>query len=420
MPRPQPSLLKDADFARFMLGRLAGEVGSRISREGLPIVAILVTGATATDLGLLAALSMLPALVLGSVAGPVTDRHRRRPLLVVSELVRALVLFSVPVAALLHRLTFVQIAVVTALVFSVSVFYNVADRAYLPFLVSRERLQEGNRLVGAAEAVGESAGPVLMGALIQLLGSPFAIFFDALARLASALGAAGVRKIEPPPHPSSGQVSMGRDAVRGVGIWAHHPVLRWLGLTLMVDGILGGFHATLYELYVLRVLHLTPLLLGTLVTAGGIGSLLGSVVVIRLIPTRGLGATLFVTFVVGALANILIPLAHGPVLLAFLFLLGAQLLGDLFATIFEINARVLEQSLTPDHWLGRVEGALRTLTGGLGVIGAVAAGLLATSIGVRDALWISAVGSVLTAGVLLAPDVRRLAAAQHPWEFPPT
>lgn len=107
MPRPQPSLLKDADFARFMLGRLAGEVGSRISREGLPIVAILVTGATATDLGLLAALSMLPALVLGSVAGPVTDRHRRRPVLVVSELVRALVLFSVPVAALLHRLTFV-------------------------------------------------------------------------------------------------------------------------------------------------------------------------------------------------------------------------------------------------------------------------------------------------------------------------
>lgn len=403
---------------RFMLGRLAGEVGSRVTREGLPIVAILITGATAADLGVLAALSMLPALVLGSVAGPITDRHRRRPLLVLSELVRAALLFSIPVAALFNRLTFIQIAVVTAGVFSVAVFYNVADRAYLPFLVTRARLEEGNRLVGAAEAVGEAAGPVLMGILIQLFGSPFAILFDALARLGSALGAGSVRRVEPPPEVPDAPKSMGRDAIDGVGIWTRHPVLRWVGLTLMVDGIMGGFHATLYELYALKVLHLSPFLLGILVTAGGVGSLVGSLVVIRLIRTRGLGVTLFLTFLLGALANVLIPLAHGTVAAAFMFLLGAQLLGDLFATIFEINARVLEQSVTPDHWLGRVEGALRTLTGGLGVAGAVAAGLIATWVGVRDALWVSAIGSVLGSLVLLAPDLRTLATAHSEWEFP--
>ena len=412
------TLLGDGDFARFILGRLAGEIGSRVTREGLPIVAILVTGATAADLGVLAALSMMPALILGSVAGPVTDRHRRRPLLVLSELVRSALLFSIPVAALFHRLTFVQIAIVTALVFSVAVFYNVADRAYLPFLVTRGRLAEGNRLVSGAEAVGESAGPLLMGVLIQLLGSPFAILFDALARLASAFGAASVRKVEPAPAPGSGSRSVGREAAAGMGIWTRHPVLRWLGLTLMVDGLMGGFHATLYELYALRVLHLSPFLLGVLVTAGGVGSLIGSLVLMRFLRGRSLGSLLFITFLLGGLANTLIPLAHGAVLTAFLFLLGAQLLGDLFATIFEINARVLEQSLTPDQWLGRVEGALRTLTGGLGVAGAVMAGLFATWLGTRDALWISAIGSVLTAGVLLAPEVRRLAVARYEWEFP--
>ncbi len=410
--------MSDKDFTRFISGRLAGEIGSRITREGLPIVAILVTGATASDLSLLASLSMLPALLLGSVAGPVTDRHRRRPLLVLSELVRAAALFSIPLAALLHRLGFVQIAIVTAVVFSVAVFYNVADRAYLPFLVSRESLHEGNRLVGAAEAVGETAGPVLMGALIQLVGSPFAILFDALARLGSALGAGLVRRVEPAPVTSTGTPSMAREARSGMRIWRRHPVLRWLGLTLMVDGVMGGFHATLYELYALRVLHLSPFLLGILVTAGGVGSLVGSLAVIRLIRSRGFGSALFVTFLLGALANILIPLAHGPIFTAFLFLLGAQFLGDLFATIFEINARVLEQALTPDQWLGRVEGALRTLTGGVGVAGAVAAGLIATWLGTRDALWVSSLGSVLASLILLAPDMRRLLDAEHDWEFP--
>jgi len=352
------------------------------------------------------------------VAGPIADRHRRRPLLVLSELVRALLLLSIPVAAFLHRLTFAQIAVVTAGVFSVGVFYNVADRAYLPFLVSRRRLQEGNRLVGAAEAVGESAGPLLMGTLIQLVGPPSAILFDAGARLLSALGAGSVKRIEAAPVKAAAPRSMGEDAVRGIAVWRRHPVLRWLGLTLMADAVMGGFHGTLYELYALRVLHLSPFLLGLLVTGGGIGSLFGSLLVSRVTRSGGPGLTLFATFLVGALANLLIPLAHGPIVAAFLFLMGAQVFGDLFGTIFEINARILEQQLTPDTWLGRVEGALRTLVGGLGVVGAVTAGLIASWIGVRDAFFVSAVGGVLTSAVLLAPDLRLLPVARYDWTFP--
>ena len=404
-------LWHDPDVLRFLAGRVAGEVGSRITREGLPIVAILATGASAQQLGVLGALSMLPALLIAQVVGHVADRQRRRPVMVASELIRAAVLATIPLAALLHRLTLLQIAVVTVLVAMLQIAYRVADRGYLPFLVGRDRLEPGNQLMGGADAVGEAAGPALMGVLIQTVGGPAAIVFDAVARVLSAVGLLAVRRSEPPPVSAAPRSTEPAGLGAGLAVVRRHPQLKWLAYNRVTESFFSGCFTALYELFALTTLHLTPLDLGFLITAGGVGSLVASLWVARWRRRLGLGGVLVTTFALGAATHFLVPLAQGPVLATFGFLFIAQFGGDLFLTMFEIEAVVLEQTVTPDHWLGRVEGALQMLNGGAGVVGAVLSGSIAVAIGMRETFWIFTAGGMLAAAWLLHPSIRRMGEA---------
>lgn len=412
-------LWSSPDVRVFMAGRTVSELGSRITREGLPIVAILAVGATARDLGLLAALSCIAAVVTAPWAGVLVDRVHRRPVMIVSDLLRALALLTVPAAALAHRLTFVQIAVVIALVGGASVVFDVADQAWLPQFVSRRHLREGNALVAGASAVGETGGPALMGVLIQWLGGPMAILFDALSYVASAVSLLWIRRAEPPPRPERDTSPALGQAAAGFRAVLSHPILRPLALTVATQSLFGGFFGALYEIYALQTLHLSPFALGLLITCGGAGALVGSTAAPRLIRRFGTRRMLFAAPVISGLLAWLVPLAHGPFLQAFGALFLAQLCGDLAGTLFGINEAVIRQSVTPDHWLGRVSGSGAWLSGTLSAVGALVAGSLAGPVGLRTALFIAAGGQLLAPGWLLFSKLRTThdPAAGRPEDF---
>jgi predicted MFS family arabinose efflux permease len=300
---------------------------------------------------------------------------------------------------------------VTTLVSAVTVLFQVADRAYLPSLAGRDRLAEANTVVSGADAVGESLGPVLMGILVQTLGVPAAILGDALSYVVSAVSLAAIRHPEPPPRSGEAGADGPQAApslLDGLRAVARHPLLRPLAGLLATSSLFGGFFAALYEFYVLKTLHLTPAVLGLLITCGGIGSLVGAAVTAYTTRRFGLGPTLLATFAVSAVATALVPAAPAAFAPAFLCLFGAQFGGDLFATIFTIAAATLEQTVTPGAWIGRVEGAMQTLSGGLGVAGALGAGILAAAIGPRDAFWLAAAGNFAATAWLLSPRLRQL------------
>ncbi len=409
MERP---LLHDRDVRTFLAGRTVSEIGSRITREGLPIVAILTVGASAPQLGLLAALSSVAAMVAALGAGVLADRMRRRPLMVGCDLARAALLSTIPLAAAFHRLTFLQIAVVTGLAGAVTVLFDVADQAWLPQFVSRARLGQGNALVSGASATGETCGPALMGALFQWVGGPMAILFDAASYLASAASLLAIRRREPPPAPAApGSRRAGREAAAGLRAVFRHPILRPLALTVATQSLFGGFHGALYELYALRTLRLDPLALGILITAGGAGALVGSAAAQRVALRVGAGrALLWAGLAAGALSW-LVPFAHGPRILAFGALLGAQLAGDAASAVFRVNEATLRQAVTPDAWLGRVTGSGRWLGGTASALGALAAGGLGALLGLRGALCIYSAGLVLAPLWLSGSRVRALSAA---------
>ncbi|MDB5494052.1 MAG: transporter, partial [Phenylobacterium sp.] len=174
MPSDLP-LWRQGDFRRLWAAQAVSDFGARITRDGLPMMAVLALAASPAQLGLLAALAGAPALLVGLSAGGLVDRSRRRTLLIAADLVRAAVLVTLPLAAWLRVLGLGQVFAAAALVAAASALFDIADHAYLPSLVGRDRLTEANARIGATESLAEMGGPALAGLLFQWLTAPVAV-----------------------------------------------------------------------------------------------------------------------------------------------------------------------------------------------------------------------------------------------------
>jgi MFS family permease len=394
-------------FALLWTGQTISEFGSRITREGLPLAANLVLGATALQMGLLAAFGMLPVLLVSLLAGVWVDRVRRRPILIIADIGRALLLLSVPVAALLGVLRIEQLYVVTALVGALTVFFEVAHQSFLPTIVRREQIVEGNSKLSASGSLAEVGGPALAGVLVQAITAPFAILFDALSFLASALCIGLIR--DPEPAPVAEHQQFLRDVREGLRMVLSNPVLRAIALSTSTRSFCGGTFAALYGLYVIRVLKVTPSVFGVLVGMGGVGALLGAFMARSLVRRCGIGPVLIGSALLSSALMLTTPLASGPQLLVVLLLMLSQLLGDCAYEIYIIHSTSLLQMLVPQGSLGRASASLQFLAGGMVPLGALLSGVVAGMIGMRATLLIaSLLALLLSSAWLIFSPVRRL------------
>jgi MFS family permease len=261
-------------FALLWLGQTISEFGSRITREGLPLAAVLTLQATTAQMGLLAALGSIPVLLVGLFAGVWMDRLRRRPILILADVGRAALLCSIPLAAMLGMLRIELLYVVAALAGVLSVFFEVAHRSFLPALLRREDIVAGNSELETSASLAEIGGPALSGLLVQALTAPIAILFDALSFLASALCIGLIRLLEQQRPQMEKRQDMWGDMREGWHALLAHPLLRALAAYAGTRSFFSGAFATLYALYVVRTLHITPAGYGLSVTLGGIGALL--------------------------------------------------------------------------------------------------------------------------------------------------
>ncbi len=415
---PVPSLWRHADFRKLWAAQTVSQFGSRITREGLPLAANLVLGVGPGPMSLLATAGLVPVLLVSLFAGVWVDRLRRRPLLIAADLGRAALLLSIPVAAVLGALRIEQLYVVAALAGVLTVIFDVADQSYLPTLVGRTQIMEGNSKLATTESLAEVVGPALAGGLVQAITAPFAILFDALSFVVSAGCLSLIRQPEPPPPPATERTPILTDIRLGLRLILGDRLLRPLTLAEATRSLCGGAYATLYSLFVVRELQVPPILYGVLVTMGGVGSLVGASLVTRLTRRLGLGPTLTgATLLIGLVAP-LTPLAAGSPQLVVIALLLGQLVGDCAHTVLGINEVSLRQTLVPDALLGRANASARFLTGALVPFGALAAGWLAdpSRLGMRGTLLLAATGILLASGWVVFSAVPRLRALPQPGE----
>lgn len=402
---PTGGLWRHPDFLRLWAAQAASAFGSRITRTALPIVAILTLRASPTEVAVLSALGVAPGVVVGLWAGGRVDRAARRPLLVGADLVRAGLILTIPAAAWLGALSMPQLYAVAAAVGAATTLFQIADSSFLPSLVGRDRLVEGNARLEATDSVAEAAGPGIAGVLVELLTAPVALVVDALTYLWSALLLGGIRAREAPPAPAGPRASVMDDVRAGFRACLAHPLVGRLLLAEAVTYLFGGFFLALYMVLALETLRLSPAAAGLVIGVGGVGAFAGALLAAPLGRALGTRRALAASLAAGQAANLLVPLAAHAGPLAVPLLVAQQLVGDAFLGAFAIHAVSLRQRELPDAVLGRASAAFHVTTGALLPAGALLAGLLADALGVPAVLWIGAIGGLL-APLLLATSRR--------------
>ena len=402
---PSGGLWYHADFLRLWGAQVASTFGSKITRTALPILAILSLGATSTQVAILAALSVAPGVLVGLCVGGDIDRTAKRWLLITADLVRSLLLLTIPLASWFGVLSLPQLYVVVAAVGAATTLFQIADNSFLPALVGTDMLVEGNAKLEATDAIAEAAGPGLAGLLIQSLTAPITVVIDALSYLWSAFLLSRIRVREAPAAVTDADTSVLGDILIGVRASLAQPLV---GPMLLADGVMfffGGFFHALYMLLALEALALSPAAVGIIISVGGLGSCIGAMLAKHLGHFAGTGPAMAISLGLGQAANLLIPLALDGGVLAIPCLVLQQLIGDACLSAYLIHALSLRQSVLPHTVLGRANATFHGLTGLLLPAGALVAGPLAGAIGLSAVLWIGAGGGLLAAPVLMSSPI---------------
>jgi MFS family permease len=393
-----------AEFRKLWAGQTVSLFGSLVTRTALPFAAILVLQATPFQMSLLSAADLVAAFLVGLFAGVWVDRLRRRSIMIVADLGRAVLLGSIPAAAVFGLLSFAHLYVVAFGVGILTMFFDVAYIAYLPTLIPREDLVEGNSKLAATASVASVGSFGLGGWLVQLLTAPGAIFVDALSFVFSALTLWLIRTPEPPPAPKAERSGIWAEIGEGLTALARNPILRAVAGSVVTLEFCYGIFGTLFLLYASRELGFAPGLLGMIFAVGGVSSLLGAIAAGPLTCRFGLGLTLVLALLLVSLGQLLVPLAQGATVLAAALLVGQQLVGDGAMTVYEISQTSLRQTVTSDRLLGRVNASIRFLSLAMSIIGALASGVLGETIGLRPTIFIGVgIGFISLFWLLLSP-----------------
>ena len=390
-----PVLLREnAPFRRFFFGHAVSLVGDQVTMIALPLVAVLALDANAAQMGYLVAAELAPNLLFSLHAGAWVDRRgRRRQTMIATDVGRALLIVSIPIAYAFDALTFPHLLVTAFGMGTLAVLFQVSYSSVFVALLERDRYVQGASLMHGSRAFSYVAGPSLGGLLVQALTAPVALVVDAVSYVASALFLRTVAVTEPETEPpGKGHVVAGVRWVFG------NPIVRAaLGATATVNFFNFMFFA-LFILYATNELDVEPGTLGLVLGAGAIGGILGSIVTGRIARRIGIGPAFALGCVLFPAPLLLVPLADGPerVVLACLFL--AEFGSGFGVMVLDISVGSIFAAVIPNRLRSRVAGAYSTVNYGVRPLGALVAGALGTWIGVRETLWIATAGGLL--GVL--------------------
>lgn len=396
------------DFVRLWMGTTTSSFGSLIGQIALSFTAIEFLHASAVEVAVLGACQLAPGFLASPFAGVWVDRVRRRPLMIVSDIGRAAMLFSVPLAAVFGVLSVAQLFVVAAANSVFGVVFAAAYQSYLPTLVEREALLEGNAKLHGTASVAEMASFSLSGWLVQLLKAPGAVAVDALSFVGSAYFVWRIRQPEPEPSLDAGEQHFWYEAKAGARIVAGNGVLRSLAFAEAAQAMAGQVVTVVFLLYLTRELGFEAGVLGLIFAVGGVTSLAGAWVANRgILFFGGIGPTMVTAAFMRSTGMLFMPLAADNGWAGVAFLVANQVVVDPFWSLYEIHDVSLRQAITPERFQGRMFANFRLLNFGFAVAGAGAGGLLGTVLGFRETLFVAAGLMYLSAfGLAFSPVIR--------------
>ncbi|MBR7836505.1 MFS transporter [Actinospica durhamensis] len=399
------SLWRERDFSLVWSGALISEMGDSVTSLALALTAVLLLHADAFQLGALRAASTAAFLLIALPAGVLVDRRRKRPVMLGADLGRMLLIGSIPVAAALGMLTLLQLYLVALAAGLLSVFFDVAYQSFVPVLVGRERLVEGNSKMGLPGSFANVIGPSAAGGLIALAGAARAMGADAGSFAVSATTLALLRTREPDPAPPAAKRRMAAEIAEGLRYVAGHRILRRIVACTATSNLFNGVWGSVLMLFLIDDLHAGASQIGLAFSLGSLGGLAGGFLAPWLARRLGSARMLWMSKAGLGWLLLAIPLAR-PGWGLLLVSLG-QFVGSISAMTYNVAQVSYRQSVTPPHLLGRMNASVRWVIWGTIPVGALFGGWLGTVTSVRTTVLVGVLGSWLAVlWIVLSPLVK--------------
>jgi MFS family permease len=418
---PRGGLWRHTDFVKLWSAETISQFGSQVGQLALPLVAILVLDASAFEVAALATVQFLPFILFTLPAGVWVDRLRRKPILVGGDLGRAVLLGTIPVAYVADALTLWQLFVVAFLVGICTVFFDVAYQSYLPSLVERQQIIEGNSKLVFSQSAAQVGGPGLGGGLVELFTAPYAILVDAISFVASGLFVLRIRKPEERPEAAmvdGRRTSLWTELKEGLRFVLGNPNLRAQAGCTATSNLFSNVAFSIFLVFAVRELRLSAGLIGIIFSIGSAGSLLGAVTAMRISSRFGIGPTTIAvaaffgpTYLLAAFA----PAGNG----AIPFLIAVVFAGGFTVVVYNIVQVSYRQAICPPRLQGRMNSVMRFIVWGTIPIGTLAGGALATVIGLRETIVVGAIGGSLAVFWIVFSPQRHLHEMPEPIEDQP-
>ncbi|MFE9611436.1 MFS transporter [Streptomyces sp. NPDC006012] len=401
-----PSLWRQRDFLLLWSGQTVSETGSAVTQVALPLLAVVALGASTFQVGLLTAATTLAFAVIALPAGALVDGAAKRSVMIVCNLLRLVIIGSVPPAAAFGVLTMTQLYVVAMAAGVCSVFFDVAYQSYVPSLVRADQLLSANGRLGTTQALAQFGGPGLGGGLVGVFGAAGAMAADAVSYAVSVLSVLGIRTREGPRPVRSADETLRRRIAEGLKFVFGHSILRKVVACTATANLFSGMTSALATVFLVRELHVRPALTGLIMAGAAIGGIAGGALAGRLAERIGSARIIWMSMLVFSAPQVVAAAAwRGWGVL--LFPLGWGVAG-FSVMVYNIAQLSYRQSVTPPELMARMNAAVRWVVWGTLPLGSVLGGVLGTLIGVRPALWLAFTGTWGAGWIVFFSPLRHL------------
>jgi MFS family permease len=408
------SLRGHRNFQLLWASDTISQFGTFVGHTVLPLLAVTALAASPFEMGLLVAAETAAFLLIGLPAGAWVDRMRRHPIMVRTDIIRAVLMISIPIAWWADALTLAHLITVALIVGVCTVFFDVAYMSYLPTLVGRDQLLEGNAKLQASQSVSQVAGPAAGGGLASLIGAANAVTAVGLGFLTSALLLWRIRKAEPVPHRVPDR-RLRTEIAEGLKFVFGNPIIRAIALTGTTAGFFFQMETAGMVLFLTGDLGLSSGQVGLVLALGGVGGALGGATAGIWYRKLGNARAMWVSIAAIGPFELMIPTASRDWTLV---LLVIGMIGVGYGVVVHNIAQVsFRQSVCPDRLLGRMTASMRFMIWGAFPLGGLAGGVLGELIGVRGTIWVAAIGLSLSGLWLVLSPLRGMTTTPTPTSF---
>ena len=405
------TLWRHRDFMLLWIGQSVSRLGDQFTAFALPVLAVLTLNPSAAEMGILAAAATAPFLLFGLLVGVWVDRLRKRPVLILGDLGRGILVGSVALLGFAGLLRMTYLYLFAFVVGILTVFFDIAYQSYLPALVRREVLTDANSKLETTSSMAQVAGPSLAGVVVEVLTAPAAMVFDAFSFFFSTATLLRIRKPEAKVQPSPGS-SIGKDLREGLHVVLGEPRLRMIAGCTATSNFFSSALFALFVLFALDMLQLSPLALGLVQAIGAAGGLVGALAAKRVADRLGVGWTIISGAVIFGFA--MLPVAFATVSLAFWILSGSLALTLFGGLLYNINQVSFRQTIVPIRLQGRLNATMRTIVWGTLPLGGLAGGFLGEALGLRMGILVAAAGGCFSFLWVLFSPLRELRTMPEP------